>query len=64
MALPFCAPTSAAAQRGEATPATRTGVRALLLLSGVARPAQLASAPKMIGLRLRAWLEVADGPRG
>ena len=39
------------------------GVRALLLLSGAARPEELASAPRVIGPRLRAWLEVADGTR-
>ena len=40
------------------------GVRALLLLSGAARADQLASVPRMIGPRLRAWLEVADGAQG
>jgi isopentenyl-diphosphate delta-isomerase len=37
------------------------GVRALLLLSGAARPEQLAAAPRALGPRLRAWLDVADG---
>jgi isopentenyl-diphosphate delta-isomerase len=40
------------------------GVRALLLLSGAARPEQLAGVPRALGLRLRAWLDVADGARG
>jgi isopentenyl-diphosphate delta-isomerase len=37
------------------------GVRALLLLTGASRPEQLAEAPRALGPRLRAWLEVADG---
>ena len=40
------------------------GVRALLLLSGAARPEQLADAPRVLGPRLRAWLDVADGAQG
>jgi isopentenyl-diphosphate Delta-isomerase len=40
------------------------GVRALLLLSGSARPEQLADAPRVLGPRLRAWLDVADGAQG
>ena len=40
------------------------GVRALLLLSGAARPEQLADAPRALGPRLRAWLDVAGGAQG
>ncbi len=40
------------------------GVRALLLLSGASRPEQLALAPRALGPRLRAWLDVADGAQG
>lgn len=36
------------------------GVRALLLLTGSARPEQLAAAPRVLGPSLRAWLAVAD----
>ena len=40
------------------------GIRALLLLSGAAHPERLADAPRALGPRLRAWLEVAGGTPG
>jgi isopentenyl-diphosphate delta-isomerase len=40
------------------------GVRALLVLAGAERPEQLASAPRALGPRLRAWLEVAAAEPG
>jgi isopentenyl-diphosphate Delta-isomerase len=40
------------------------GVRALLLLSGAAHPEQLADAPRALGPRLRAWLDVAGSAQG
>jgi isopentenyl-diphosphate delta-isomerase len=40
------------------------GVRALLLLSGATRPERLADAPRVLGPRLRAWLDVADRAQG
>jgi isopentenyl diphosphate isomerase/L-lactate dehydrogenase-like FMN-dependent dehydrogenase len=66
MALPFLR----AYERGGANAVTAfcedltEGVRALLLLSGAARPDQLADAPRVLGPRLRAWLDVAGGAQG
>jgi isopentenyl-diphosphate delta-isomerase len=66
MALPFLR----AYERGGANAVTAfcedltEGVRALLLLSGAARPEQLADAPRVLGPRLRAWLDVAGGAPG
>jgi isopentenyl-diphosphate Delta-isomerase len=63
MALPFL---RAYEQGGEKALAAlcdelTEGVRALLLLAGVARPEKLACAPRALGPQLRAWLDVADG---
>jgi isopentenyl-diphosphate delta-isomerase len=64
LALPFLrafergGPTAVAGLAEELT----EGVRAVLLLTGASRPEQLAAAPRVLGARLCAWLEVARGP--
>ena len=66
MALPFLRAYECGGARALATLCEELteGVRALLLLSGAARPERLAAAPRALGPQLRAWLEVADGSRG
>ena len=66
MALPFLRAYERGGARALATLCEELteGVRALLLLSGAARPERLAAVPRALGPQLRAWLDVAAGARG
>jgi len=62
LALPFLRAFTSAGERGvmELAQTLTEGIRALLLLSGARRPAELQDQPRVLGPGLRAWTEGID----